>query len=385
MAPTMPPMDFSGFQPGGQQVPEPNLTVSPLHANFLDRLGLAFQQLPPVNTSQSGGASLLQGLMQGFGASRGGGFQREQAANTMENKRLSESARNMAQTRWRNYQMEAQRLKAKRDEAVAQVANDRAARSEKRSERYLDLAERRINEPRPGEALDYGPTIEGIYDGTLPPTALVTTRPTKYSIGLSNELKRAHPDFNATRAILQYNATARQVQGLNSTQMVNLQQRIKTARPTLENVRALNQQLVGLIPRADITKLNQGGLGLALNGAFGREAQAVASQLQTQIGILKTEVPTILNGGYAPLEANYRQADKMIDTAWGPSRIENGIHTIELDLNWRENAMGQTQPTVPQGFGGFPNPYQYPGGQGTVSEEQAKAEYEAMVKARGKK
>jgi hypothetical protein len=162
MGPMMPPMDFSGFQPGGQQVPEPNLTVSPLHANFLDRLGLAFQQLPPVNTSQSGGASLLQGLMQGFGASRGGGFQRQEQQNTAENARLSESARNMAQTRWRNYQMEAQRLKAKRDEAVAQVANDRAARNEtrltaaglraeeaaRRQERYLQLAEAKAGAPK---------------------------------------------------------------------------------------------------------------------------------------------------------------------------------------------------------------------------------------------
>lgn len=383
MAPTMPPADFSGFQPGGQ-VQEPDLTMSPLHANFLDRLGLAFQQLQPINTQYSGAASGLQGLMQGFGAARGGEFQRAQAANTAENARLSESARHMAQTRWQNHQLAVQQIAAERRSAQEQVTNDRLARSEKRSQAYLDLATRKASEPV-GGALPYSPTVEGIYEGTFPPTMLSTTRPTKYSIGLSNEMRNAHPDFNVTKALMQYNAVAKQVQGLNSTQMVNLQQRIATAEPTLENVKALNEQLKGMIPRTAITKVNQVGLGAVLNGAYGRDAQQLASQLQTQIGILKTEVPTILNGGYAPLEANYRQADKMIDAAWGPDRIDNGVSTIKLDMNWRKAAMGQTSATLPQGFGAAPNPYGgQPGQAAPVSDAQAQAEYDALVRARKK-
>ncbi len=68
--------------------------------------------------------------MQGFGASRGGEFQRAAAQREMENKRLVESARAMAQERWRQATVRAKAVTDYQKRADAQQKAIADARAE---------------------------------------------------------------------------------------------------------------------------------------------------------------------------------------------------------------------------------------------------------------
>lgn len=127
--------------------------VAPFTPNYLDRLGLAFQNLPPMNPSaMTPGGALVAGLMQGFGAARGGSAQRQMAQVQQENARLAESARLMAQQRWRQQMLKNQELATKARNLQAQAQAQRDAARDRRSEDYLGLA--RAEAERSAKRLD---------------------------------------------------------------------------------------------------------------------------------------------------------------------------------------------------------------------------------------
>lgn len=112
---------------------------------FLDRLAMAFQNLPAIQPSNDLQGGIL-GALQGFGQARGGAFQQQQADVEAANKRISEGARLMAQQRWQKYQADSQYLRGVREQQRAQAQADRDAKRDELTARGIKVNEDRLTE-----------------------------------------------------------------------------------------------------------------------------------------------------------------------------------------------------------------------------------------------
>lgn len=139
-APELPVEPFVPPQPieYGELIPRPK-------PNYLDRLALAFQNLPQFQ-AESDFMGGVQGFARGFGAARGGDFQRRQMEVDLANKRLSESGRVLAQQRWQNYQASSQHLRSIREAQRAQAQAERDKRRDDLAAARLGLDADRLKE-----------------------------------------------------------------------------------------------------------------------------------------------------------------------------------------------------------------------------------------------
>jgi hypothetical protein len=212
---------------------------------------------------------------------------------------------------------------------------------------------------------DVKETVKGMQDGTLPP--VLPGRATKEYNALMAEAHRQ--GFDLARAATDWTATQRHFATLNGSQQVRLGQAVDTAYHSLDVIDNLAQSWQQLGKSGTIPALNRASLALARNGAYGPQAQQVATQLEAQITDVTSELGNVYMGGNSPTDHALQLAGKNLSADWSLSQLQAATKLARTNLKIRRNSManvqvvspsGEANPYVPKPEPGTPQPTETP-------------------------
>lgn len=166
----------------------------------------------------------------------------------------------------------------------------------------------------------------------------------------------ARRGYNLTQATLDYDATKKHMSSLNSTQQLRLGQAIETASHALDMIDTLADQWKG----GRFPILNRVNLAAARNGAYGKDAQQVATQLEAQITDLTSELGQVYMGGNSPTDHALSLAGKNLSADWSQDTLKTMTALARKNLEIRRNSMssvgvaGASAGNIYAGGGGAP-------------------------------
>lgn len=188
-----------------------------------------------------------------------------------------------------------------------------------------------------GGTSDASDIAAGIMSGTLPPTT-TGNRMTQFSEPVLGELARNKYDLS--KATQDWNAVSAHWKTLNGRQQTQIRQSAETVLQGLDHLEALNKQLSALIPRGRADAANKLALGAARDwGAFGPEAQNVATQLTSQMVTLQPELSNVYQAGGVPTESALKMAQKALNENMSPGRLSAAIGNERTNLKYRLNSI----------------------------------------------
>src|SRR5262245_2947510 len=177
---------------------------------------------------------------------------------------------------------------------------------------------------------------QGVIDGTLPPQ-----RPGRTSADYRATLAEAHRQgYDLVTAVQDWTATAKYLQTLNGAQQTRLRQAADTAYHSLDIIDDLAKQWdAGRFPI-----LNKANLAAAVNGAYGTQANKIATLLQAQIGDLTSELGNVYMGGNSPTDHALELAAKNLSGDWSKDVLLDATALARMNLRIRLNSMNTLPP-----------------------------------------
>ena len=145
----------------------------------------------------------------------------------------------------------------------------------------------------------------------------------------------ARKGYNLAQANLDYDATKRHLATLNGQQQLRIGQAVETASHALDVIDSLAEQWNG----SKFPLLNRANLALATNGAYGADAQKVATQLQAQINDLTSELGQVYMGGNSPTDHALKLAGKNLSADWSKDTLKTMTDLARKNLQIRRNSM----------------------------------------------
>jgi len=170
----------------------------------------------------------------------------------------------------------------------------------------------------------------------------------------------ADKGYDQLSAEMDYHATKKFVTGLNSTQQIRLRQATKFAHDSLDVIQNLNDQWqAGRFPL-----LNKANLKLAINGVMGVDAQKIATQLDTQIADLISELGTVYKGGYASTDETLELAARNLKSEWSYEQLGANLDLVRTNLKIRLNSLANIGGVagLSKDIGKAETPIELPGG-----------------------
>lgn len=228
------------------------------------------------------------------------------------------------------------------DATVADMTTEQRDRASKtyHSSRWASSASEEAKQAR---AKDIAGAIE---NHTQPPDM---SRMYGLSAYVRDEL--AKKGLNLVQMTEDWTATQRYINSLNSTQQLNLRQKINQLPGLLDSVEELAKQWKG----GKYALLNKANLAAAKNGLYGQEAASVARQLDAQIADVTTDLATIYRGGGAATNDALRLAEKNLSSDWSEKVLLDAIDLARKNVNIRKGSL-----EVGPGGASVTNPYYQP-------------------------
>lgn len=215
------------------------------------------------------------------------------------------------------------------------VLQERLGRTPKESE-IADYIKREKKEEKAGDAESQAKEIgDAIMRGEQPPII------SGFGMAkIAGPLKAylAREGFNLRNAELDYRATEKRLLTLNGPQQLRLRQAVTFAADSLGIV----EELAGKWKGGRFPILNRANLAAAKNGAYGQNAQSIATQLETQIADLTSELGTVYKGGNSSTDESLRLAAKNLSADWEYGQLMNNVKLIRRNLDIRSNSLKVT-------------------------------------------
>ncbi len=179
--------------------------------------------------------------------------------------------------------------------------------------------------------------IAAIIQGTQPPPgASGFSANAPMAVAVRNGLQAL--GFNLSQAASEWNATQKYITSANSSTQLRLRQAINSVTGALTNLDTLNSQW----QRGGLTPLNSATLTAAVGGAFGPQAQNIATQFQQQLAIIQDELGQTFMGGNSPTDSALSLAAKALSGSWSQSQLSTAIDNLKANLTFRQNAIDST-------------------------------------------
>lgn len=157
----------------------------------------------------------------------------------------------------------------------------------------------------------------------------------------------ADKGYDFTAANLDWIAQKKYMQTLNGPQQTRLRQATQFAYDSLDVVERLAKQWdAGPYPI-----LNKANMLLAKQGAYGQEAAKIATQLETQIADLTSELGTVYKGGNSSTDESLKLAATNLNGNWSRDVLEGNIELTRNNLKIRLNSIKHTGPITATGVG----------------------------------
>lgn len=148
--------------------------------------------------------------------------------------------------------------------------------------------------------------------------------------------------YNLTNASLDWEATKKHLATLNGTQQTRLRQAISTASDSLDVI----QNLADRWDAGRFPILNSANLTLAKNGAYGRDAASIATQLEGQITDVTSELGNVYMGGGSPTDHALQLAGKNLSANWDRKVLTDMIELARKNLQIRQNSITNAGPVT---------------------------------------
>ena len=148
----------------------------------------------------------------------------------------------------------------------------------------------------------------------------------------------AKQGYNLKNAELDYRATEKHLATLNGTQQTKLRQAVTFASDSLSLVENLAKEWEG----GGFPLLNKARLAAAKSGALGTKAQEIATQLETQISDLTSELGTVYKGGNSSTDESLKLAAKNLSADWSVPQLLSNVKLIRQNLTIRTNSINST-------------------------------------------
>lgn len=191
-------------------------------------------------------------------------------------------------------------------------------------------------EPVPGGAADLmsDPITTGnadaIMSGDQPP---VLTGNSRYTPAIKAILGKQ--GYDLTKASQDWTATQKLFSTMNGAQQTRLRQATGQVSDSLDLVDQLAQQWKG----GGFPILNKVNLVAATNGAYGKDAQSLATQLQTEIADMTGELANVYMGGNSPTDKALELAGQQLSADWSEDTFKNAVQLAKTNLAYRKNSL----------------------------------------------
>lgn len=181
---------------------------------------------------------------------------------------------------------------------------------------------------------------DAIADGSQPPefTGL-------YRMTAPVRAELARKGYDLTKATEDWKATQKYFGTLNGAQQVRLRQAVTFANDSLDIISDLNGKWKG----GRFPLLNKAQLALAKNGAMGKDAQQLATQLDAQISDLVSELGTVYKGGNSSTDESLKLAAENLKSNWSQAQLDSAITLVKRNLQIRTNSIRNTGVVANQG------------------------------------
>jgi hypothetical protein len=211
-----------------------------------------------------------------------------------------------------------------------------------------------INQGKSGQGNDDIKIIaDEIENGDQPPDM---SRMYGKTAALRTELGRR--GYNLSSAALDWQAAQRFTVTANGNQQLRLRQALEVVPQHLGLIKGMAQQWNG----GAFPPLNSANLKLAQNGAYGPQAQKLATGLTQQITDLTSEMSYVYMGGNTPTDHAMQLAAKNLSADWSLPTMLNAIDLIGKNIQIRQNSInnvgvaGRENSYLPQPQGQAPQP-----------------------------
>ena len=282
---------------------------------------------------------------------------REAAIAPLQQKRLEqETTGTVPITPYQQAQLDAKRDAAERNPTEASLAMQVAAgkapgatpeqvRDSQRAElalKRLDQSKREarpnISVSAPGSTASDPKDIAGsIMRGEQPP---ILTGLYREAAPVRAELARN--GYDLATADRDWHAVQRHLSTLNGAQQERLRQAITFTSDSLDNIESLYKEWQQIAPTSGFKILNKATLAAAKQ-APGRMGQ-VATNLESQINDLTSELGTVYKGGNASTDESLRLAAGNLKADWNEETFKRGVQQIRKNLSIRKNSILTSQP-----------------------------------------
>ena len=149
----------------------------------------------------------------------------------------------------------------------------------------------------------------------------------------------ARKGYNLTAAMQDWSATQRHLTTLNGPQQLRLRQAVSFTADSLDVVEDLAEQWkAGGFPL-----LNKARLGAARQGLLGKQAQAIATQMESQISDLVSELAVVYRGGNASTDESLKLAAQNLKSEWSLPTLLKNVALVRKNLLIRKNSLASTQ------------------------------------------
>ena len=167
---------------------------------------------------------------------------------------------------------------------------------------------------------------EAIARGEQPPTMQGLFR---YGGAVRTALAKMGYDLSTAQQ--DWNATTKYLSSINGPQQTRLRQAAQTAYDSLDIVDELTKKWdAGKFP-----PLNTVRLKAAINGVLGPEAQQIATQLETQIADIVSEVSNVYMAGNTPTDESMKLAAKNLSANWEKNQLLANTKLLRKNLQIR--------------------------------------------------
>ncbi len=213
---------------------------------------------------------------------------------------------------------------------------------------------------------------DAIVRGEQPPTLTGM-----YRLGGDVRAELGKKGYNLAQAQLDWDATKRWIGTQNSASQLRLRQAAEFSFESLDLIDQLNNDLSSKMPRSDKFPIfNRAALAAAKGGALGPAAQQAATNLESQITDLQSELATVFKGGNSPTDQGLKKAQDLLRSDWTKDQLKAATDLARRNLRVRLNSIRNTgvvgdtsdntynqgrtgMPPVPTTGGGNPNPNGY--------------------------
>ncbi len=170
---------------------------------------------------------------------------------------------------------------------------------------------------------------DGIVNGDIPPTKNLY----RYTAPVLAKLSKS--GFNLTKQTEDFTATQKRLAVMNGSKQISMVNAINQVDETLPLIEQLATEWQG----GGFKPLNKLNLEAARQGAYGQEAQSLATRLTSAIADITSELGTVYKGGNASTDESLRLAAENLKADWSAQTLLDNVKQVRQQLAYRKNSM----------------------------------------------